>query len=802
MKKLHLLKTVLLLCALIVGSGNLWATETTYIFTSKSWGATLSGQAANWTSGKDAGNFISGQGIQVTNNASYTGANGTSPKSFTSISKIVVTYNTNQSGGAGNIVAKVGSNEAKTNNVAYSTGDGRSAMYTTQFDFSPAQTGSVTLTVNTTTNSIYLYSVTITHEGLAPAGLGFPETNYVTTCGASFVTPTLTNPNDLTVTYSTSDATVADVNSSTGVVTIKDKAGSATITASFDGDATYEAGSASYTIHVYAHTGTTPESPFTVAEATDFITNKLYDAEAVYYVHGIVSAVGSLIAASGKLSYHISDDGTTTNQLQVYRGLNLSESKFTAESDLTAGSDDVVVVGPLTYHNNTTPEINDGNYLYKKGDIVSPTLTVGAVNIEVTQERDVATLYTTNSTGAVTITSSATDVANIVGSKLETYKPGTATITVSIDAAAGTWAAISKSFTLTVTAKEGVIPVGASYNLVTDGSSLANGDQLLVVGMYSEDAYVMAGQGDHIRVTTPVTVSDNKITSIPSAAQLVTLEKDGDKWLFNVGTDAYLYASGGTSKNQVDTGTKTSASTTAQATITIGDGGAATVTFNITGSGAKNSFRFNYNSGNPRFTCYASGQQPVYFYRYEKPTTTYDINIGSAGWRTIVPAASATLPSGVKAYYVASNVTAGVATLTEVNSIKAGEAYLLSGTAGDHTLTVTASPTEPTGNKLRVSTELDGNGAFVLAKKSQGVGFYLWNGGSLGAGRVILPASAIDSFSSAHEFIGFDGGTTGIADVRGKMSDVRGDFYNLAGQRVAQPTKGLYIVNGKKIIMK
>ena len=29
-----------------------------------------------------------------------------------------------------------------------------------------------------------------------------------------------------------------------------------------------------------------------------------------------------------------------------------------------------------------------------------------------------------------------------------------------------------------------------------------------------------------------------------------------------------------------------------------------------------------------------------------------------------------------------------------------------------------------------------------------------------------------------------------------------GEFYNLAGQRVAQPTKGLYIVNGKKVVIK
>ena len=39
---------------------------------------------------------------------------------------------------------------------------------------------------------------------------------------------------------------------------------------------------------------------------------------------------------------------------------------------------------------------------------------------------------------------------------------------------------------------------------------------------------------------------------------------------------------------------------------------------------------------------------------------------------------------------------------------------------------------------------------------------------------------------------------TGIDDVRSQKEDVRGNFYNLAGQRIAQPIKGLYIVNGRK----
>ena len=49
-----------------------------------------------------------------------------------------------------------------------------------------------------------------------------------------------------------------------------------------------------------------------------------------------------------------------------------------------------------------------------------------------------------------------------------------------------------------------------------------------------------------------------------------------------------------------------------------------------------------------------------------------------------------------------------------------------------------------------------------------------------------------------------DGNVTGIAHINadGQMNLEEGAVYNLAGQRVANPTKGLYIVNGKKVIVK
>ena len=47
-----------------------------------------------------------------------------------------------------------------------------------------------------------------------------------------------------------------------------------------------------------------------------------------------------------------------------------------------------------------------------------------------------------------------------------------------------------------------------------------------------------------------------------------------------------------------------------------------------------------------------------------------------------------------------------------------------------------------------------------------------------------------------------DDETTGINNVRGKIADGRSDIYNLNGQKVLNPTKGLYVVNGKKMVIK
>ena len=71
-----------------------------------------------------------------------------------------------------------------------------------------------------------------------------------------------------------------------------------------------------------------------------------------------------------------------------------------------------------------------------------------------------------------------------------------------------------------------------------------------------------------------------------------------------------------------------------------------------------------------------------------------------------------------------------------------------------------------------------------------------------GSGATINSFRAYLTTVSGAREITFEDETTGLTDVSSKTSDGRGECFNLAGQRVAQPTKGLYIVNGRKVVIK
>lgn len=107
--------------------------------------------------------------------------------------------------------------------------------------------------------------------------------------------------------------------------------------------------------------GGTVEKPYSVAEAIKAAQGGTGEV----YVKGIVCSISSIDTGSyGNATYYISDDGTESNTLQIFRGYYLNNEKFTAEDQLKVG-DEVIVVGSLLTYNGQA-EMNKGNYIYSR----------------------------------------------------------------------------------------------------------------------------------------------------------------------------------------------------------------------------------------------------------------------------------------------------------------------------------------------------------------------------------------------------------------------------------------------------
>lgn len=120
--------------------------------------------------------------------------------------------------------------------------------------------------------------------------------------------------------------------------------------------------SAIYTIQEPNAPGT-ENNPYTVADAIEFI-NTLGGAISNYeiYVSGIVSTAPTQNpTSSGQLTYYISDDGTTSTEMEVYRGKGLNGADFSSKDDLKVG-DEVTVKGYVKLYKET-PEFDTGSIL-------------------------------------------------------------------------------------------------------------------------------------------------------------------------------------------------------------------------------------------------------------------------------------------------------------------------------------------------------------------------------------------------------------------------------------------------------
>ena len=191
---------------------------------------------------------------------------------------------------------------------------------------------------------------------------------------------------------------------------------------------------------------------------------------------------------------------------------------------------------------------------------------------------------------------------------------------------------------------------------------------------------------------------------------------------------------------------------------------------------------------------------------YVKDVTIYPavegrlVEVGDAGYSTF-SANKAVKMRGVTAY--AAKYSEGNIVLTPVTEVPAGAGVIIEAAKGTYKVPVIESAAALGSiNELLVSngSETADGHHYALGEKGGIVGFVkVKSGVKIPAGKAYLE---ITSPSNAPDFIGFaDENVTGVNEVK-VQKEVRGEYYNLNGQRVAQPTKGLYIVNGKKVIVK
>jgi len=189
-------------------------------------------------------------------------------------------------------------------------------------------------------------------------------------------------------------------------------------------------------------------------------------------------------------------------------------------------------------------------------------------------------------------------------------------------------------------------------------------------------------------------------------------------------------------------------------------------------------------------------------------TLTIDLpeiaTIAASGYSTLVSikALDFTNVEGLQGYVATSvNKEESKVTLTEVESVPVKTPVILKGTPGaTYTIFTTTSPAKlpAAGNLLRgsatESTTLAAGEAYILYNGA----FYSNEAGNLPAGKAYLPASTVNG---AREMsIVFDSEPTAIAAP--KASTRHTDIYNLQGQIVNTPSKGVYVVEGKKVVVK
>lgn len=358
----------------------------------------------------------------------------------------------------------------------------------------------------------------------------------------------------------------------------------------------------------------------------------------------------------------------------------------------------------------------------------------------------------------------------------------------------------------------------SSWKLVTDEAALNVGDKVVIVA--AERDYAMStNQKTNNRGVATITKGIDDVM-INDDVQILTLEagtKTGT-FAFNTG-DGYLYAAS-SSSNYLKT--KETKDANGSWVIKIENGVAS---IKAQGDYTRNIMQYNIQS--TLFACYGSASQSaINIYKEvteQTPEEAYELNINKYGYATLYLEKAVAVPEGLTAYYCTVDVDDGTtAVLHEVGEvIPAATAVVLKGEANTtYTLANTAevndkAETIEAKNRLigyAVETADVPMGAdgyyYALNVKNGVVGFFVPQTAS--ADRTTFTAEAnkaylkVEGAANAQMLTIREGADGGETSVESAMTDASVDkvYYDLTGRRVENPKQGIYIVNGRKVVIR
>lgn len=179
-------------------------------------------------------------------------------------------------------------------------------------------------------------------------------------------------------------------------------------------------------------------------------------------------------------------------------------------------------------------------------------------------------------------------------------------------------------------------------------------------------------------------------------------------------------------------------------------------------------------------------------------------NINGVSYIATFSAPFATIiPEGVKAYYVSAKGTEATMTAIDAKVIPANQGVILTSESGEAATMVPAADETAatiTGNQLGhsagVAKSLTAGEGYILGNGTEGTAFYPCKAGSLPINKAYLLGNGESAI-----VMNFGNAVTGINTIAAPAS-AKAPIFDLSGRRVVKATKGLYIQNGKKVIVK